>query len=100
MGNGTVAQMKVMVRMGCVICEIPLFSPWNSHVSQGATDGSFLYRSAAQSRGQLGKVEVGIRETGNENALGDGGIAIWASVEMGSGEWELENGRWKWGHAT
>ena len=89
-----------MVRIGCVTCEIPLFSPWILHVSQGATDGSLFCCPAAQSRGQLRKVEVGIRGTGNENALGDGGIAIWASVEMGSGEWELENGRWKWGHAT
>ena len=92
MGNGTVAQMKVMARMGCVTCEIPLFSPGIRTFPKAPPTGVFLYRSAAQSRGQLGKVEVGIRETGNENALGDGGIAIWASVEMGSGEWELEKG--------
>ena len=99
MGNGAIKQMKAMVRIGCVTCEIPLFPP-GIGTFPNAPPTEVFHCSAAQSRGQLGKVEVAIRGIGNEKSLEDGGLEICAFVETGSKQWELGNGSWKWGNAT
>ena len=76
MWNGTTKQLNAIMRIEYVTCEIHLFPPWISHVSQGAVHACFSIARAIGPERKVGKVGMGIRGTGNGNAMGHGGTGL------------------------